>query len=145
MSAVQSDLGRIAPINKGPYAAGTTYEKLDIVSYNGSSYMYINDTSGSGHAPTDTSYWSIMAQKGADGSVPIDDSSTAANKVWSASKVNSLIGTLSSLMTTVKTSIVAAINEIFKGNKSWAYCSFSDCRVCDVVSIYERKKHLFIR
>ena len=33
------DVGVVTPINKGVYSPTTTYERLNIVSFNGSSYM----------------------------------------------------------------------------------------------------------
>ena len=33
------DAGRIAPISRGNYDKDTTYVQLDVVSYNGSSYI----------------------------------------------------------------------------------------------------------
>lgn len=43
---------------------------------------------------------------------PIDDTTTASDKVWSSQKVNSVAGELSNLHTTDKTSLVNAINEV---------------------------------
>ena len=42
---------------KGAYSSTTLYGKYNVVSYNGMSYMYINDTSGKNHVPTNTTYW----------------------------------------------------------------------------------------
>lgn len=52
---------------KGTYDAGTSYSANDCVAYNGTSYIYINATPGSGHTPTDDTYWDILALKGTDG------------------------------------------------------------------------------
>lgn len=54
------DAGKVMPIPKGTYAAGTTYERLDIVTYEGSSY--IAKTSTTGNLPTNTTYWQLYAQ-----------------------------------------------------------------------------------
>ncbi len=54
-------LGKIAFSWKGAYAAGTTYTKQDVVSYNGDSYVCIVDTVV-GAVPTDTSKWQLFAQ-----------------------------------------------------------------------------------
>ena len=61
------DVGRMLVLHKGTYNASTTYEFLDEVIYNGTTYRYINTTSGSGHTPTDTNYWQIVASKGNNG------------------------------------------------------------------------------
>jgi hypothetical protein len=56
------DLGRLRFVFQGAYNAGTTYEKNDVVSYNGSSYVYKNSTAGAGATPTNTTYWSKLAE-----------------------------------------------------------------------------------
>ena len=58
-------LGRVSIIFKGEYNSTTNYEKLDIVSYNGSSYACLKDCVGV--IPTDTTYWQLVAQKGEQG------------------------------------------------------------------------------
>lgn len=50
----------------GAYSAGTTYAVDDAVSYNGSSY--ICKLSSTGNLPTNTTYWDVLAEKGATGS-----------------------------------------------------------------------------
>lgn len=47
------------------YVAETTYQTNDVVSYNGSSYICILESTG--NLPTNATYWSLMAQKGTDG------------------------------------------------------------------------------
>lgn len=47
------------------YVAETTYAPNDAVYYNGSSYMC--KLASTGNLPTNTTYWDLMAQKGADG------------------------------------------------------------------------------
>jgi hypothetical protein len=56
------DLGKIKFVWKGVYAGGTTYEVDDVVSYQGSSYIYKNATSASGNLPTVTTHWDLLAQ-----------------------------------------------------------------------------------
>jgi hypothetical protein len=53
-------------VPKGAYAAGTDYAVGDSVDYQGSSYVMFNNA-GAGTAPTDTTYWQVLANKGADG------------------------------------------------------------------------------
>ena len=50
---------------KGEYNALTAYVINDAVFYNGSSYICI--LASTGNSPTNGTYWSLMAQKGADG------------------------------------------------------------------------------
>jgi hypothetical protein len=47
----------------GAFSSGGTYATADIVTYLGSSYICILATSGS-HIPTNSTYWSVLAQKG---------------------------------------------------------------------------------
>lgn len=54
-------LGRIGLRICGEYSATTSYEKLDSVTYNGSSYVAKQDVEA-GIAPTNTTYWTLMAQ-----------------------------------------------------------------------------------
>lgn len=57
------DLGKIIPRIKGDYSAQTQYDTLDIVYYNGSSYICKQDNTRN-KVPTNTTYWQIMALKG---------------------------------------------------------------------------------
>lgn len=55
-----------------PYSASATYKYPNIVTYNGSSYMAIYAVDGvyaefNNIAPTNSTYWAILAQKGQDG------------------------------------------------------------------------------
>ena len=61
--------GRIAPLPKGTYNASTTYAKLDIVDYQGSSYIAKQETTG--NAPTNTTYWQLMSAGGHGGGAGI--------------------------------------------------------------------------
>ena len=58
---------------QGAYNAGPQYQEGDIVSYQGSTYRR-NATGNSvvGEVPTNTTYWQIVAQKGADGAAGVD-------------------------------------------------------------------------
>ena len=58
-------LGRVSILFKGEYDPTISYEKLDIVSYNGSSYGCLEACVGI--EPTDTSYWQLVAEKGEQG------------------------------------------------------------------------------
>ena len=60
--------GRVRPYYRGAWASGTTYSYFDLVTSGGNSYLCIN-TSGApaGTAVTNTTYWALIAQKGATG------------------------------------------------------------------------------
>ena len=63
-------LGRVAPIYKGVYDETTAYNALDIVYYNGRSYMAKQDTKGNvlpTGTGTDNDYWGLVAEKGEPG------------------------------------------------------------------------------
>lgn len=47
----------------GAYSGVTAYVPYDVVSYNGSSYICI--LASTGHVPTNTTYWGLMALSGA--------------------------------------------------------------------------------
>ncbi len=53
-------------VPKGAYNAGTDYAVGDSVDYQGSSYVMFNDA-GAGTLPTNTTYWQVLANKGATG------------------------------------------------------------------------------
>lgn len=54
--------GRVLLMPKGDYDPTVTYELLDIVSYNGSSYIAKGTTTG--NLPTNTTYWQLSAYRG---------------------------------------------------------------------------------
>ena len=54
------ELGRIGLNLRGSYSAGTTYQRLDAVTYNGSSYVALDSCTGI--LPTDPGKWMVLAQ-----------------------------------------------------------------------------------
>ena len=54
------NLGQIGLNFRDAYSASTAYSKLDVVTYNGSSYVAI--AASTGKVPTNTSYWKKLAQ-----------------------------------------------------------------------------------
>lgn len=55
-----TDLGRVCPVARGEYAAATNYTRLDIVTFEGSSY--ICKANSTGNSPINTTYWQVLAQ-----------------------------------------------------------------------------------
>lgn len=51
--------------NMGEYDSQTNYEKLNVVTYQGSSYCALKDTTG--NLPTNSEYWQLYAEKGEKG------------------------------------------------------------------------------
>ena len=65
----KQNLGKIMMTPKGVYNNSTAYEKLDVVTYNGSSYVCKQATTG--NLPT-TDYWQLIANKGDKPVVGVD-------------------------------------------------------------------------
>ena len=62
------DIGAIYPLYKGAWGSGAAYDFLDMVTKDGSSYLCIaEDGAPAGTAVTNTTYWALIAQKGATG------------------------------------------------------------------------------
>ena len=61
-------IGKVGMILKGEYNASTQYTRLDVVTYQGSSYACLKDCKAT--VPTDTSYWQLVSQKGDKGDMP---------------------------------------------------------------------------
>jgi len=61
------DLGKIKFTWRGAFSTSNTYEADDVVSYSGSSWVYVNSTAKTGTsagAPTstNTTHWNVMAE-----------------------------------------------------------------------------------
>ena len=63
----KTSLGKVGILPKGEYSSATQYLRLDIVSYNGSSYLCIKDCIGID--VTNKEYWLLIAQKGDKGDI----------------------------------------------------------------------------
>lgn len=55
-------LGKVGILLKGEYNSSITYQKLDVVTYNGESYSAKIETQG--NLPTNTDYWQKLVEKG---------------------------------------------------------------------------------
>ena len=58
----KANLGRVSIVSRGEYNPTTKYERLDVVSYQGSSYIAKQDCTGV--HPSTKSYWDLLAEKG---------------------------------------------------------------------------------
>lgn len=79
MATTKQILGKVVITNRGEYNSSTVYEILDVVSYQGSSYLskvYDNDS-----LPTDDTKWQLLAQKGDTYEVSESDIENIANKI----------------------------------------------------------------
>ncbi len=91
-----TNLGKIMMVPKGTYSASAAYEFLDIVFYNGASYICKQTTTG--NLPTNNTYWQILAEKGNPGALTAGDgSAVTVDFDEAASLVN--VGTGESLST----------------------------------------------
>ena len=53
------NLGQVAIVPKGAYSSVTTYNKLDAVTYQGGTFLCLQEATGKD--PTNTTYWTPMA------------------------------------------------------------------------------------
>lgn len=58
-------LGKVAITPKGEYNNATTYHDLDLITYQGNSYLSLKETTG--NLPTNNEYWQLIAEKGQNG------------------------------------------------------------------------------
>lgn len=65
--SVSYDAGRVVPLWRGQWTPGGTYEKLDVVSYNGSSYVWMGESLSVGVEPNEINDWNPVASKGDTG------------------------------------------------------------------------------
>ena len=86
----QVGAGGGSPINwRGEYSAQTAYNRLDAVSYNGSSYVFVSATSTTGAIPGIDEEWQLLAQKGDSGeSLSLGMTSAAVGQIAKISAVD---------------------------------------------------------
>ena len=64
-STTEIEIGSVSIIPAGEYSSDTQYERLSVVTYEGSAYIAIQTNKG--QAVTDTNYWFKLVEKGAKG------------------------------------------------------------------------------
>jgi len=57
--AITQTIGKVMIVHKGTYNSQVSYSRLDVVVYNGSSYVSKTDNNTS--SPTDTSAWALLS------------------------------------------------------------------------------------
>jgi hypothetical protein len=72
-------LGYVSIVPRGAYSATATYNRLNVVSYNGSSFMLIVDTPTTGVTPVDGTTWLQLCAAGAGTTVSAQDVAYAAS------------------------------------------------------------------
>ena len=90
-SSIMASAGRVLPLPKGAYSSSTTYHLLDFVSYQGSTY--ICKQTSTGNAPTNTTYWQIMAQGTESASVAGNYYGTCSTGANTSAKIVSIPAT----------------------------------------------------
>ena len=80
-------LGKVAPTPKGAWSSTSTYEKLDIVTYDNEhkAYLAIQDVP-TGTAITNNNYWEVLGIQDTDAEISDIAGNGDTGKVWSASK-----------------------------------------------------------
>lgn len=95
--ATTTKLGRVGLVLKGAYSAATQYEKLDVVTHNGSAYAAKRATKG--NTPPNATYWQ-----------PLADASGAAAAAASANAAASSANTAATSANNAAQGIEAKIN-----------------------------------
>ena len=90
----KTSLGKVGILPKGEYSSATQYLRLDIVSYNGSSYLCIKDCVGID--VTNKEYWLLIAQKGDKGDIGEKGEKGDAGKDFSIYKTYTSISAMES-------------------------------------------------
>ena len=90
----KTSLGKVGILPKGEYSSATQYLRLDIVSYNGSSYLCIKDCVGID--VTNKEYWLLIAQKGDKGDIGEKGDKGDAGKDFSIYKTYASISAMES-------------------------------------------------
>ena len=90
----KTSLGKVGILPKGEYSSATQYLRLDIVSYNGSSYLCIKDCIGID--VTNKEYWLLIAQKGDKGDIGEKGEKGDAGKDFSIYKTYASISAMES-------------------------------------------------
>ena len=90
----KTSLGKVGILPKGEYSSATQYLRLDIVSYNGSSYLCIKDCIGVD--VTNKEYWLLIAQKGDKGDIGEKGEKGDAGKDFSIYKTYASISAMES-------------------------------------------------
>ena len=97
----QYNLGKVALTPRGAYNANAAYEKLDIISNNGSSYLVLQSVTGV--EPPNATYYMLLASKG-------DTGSAGASPTIAAGTVTMTPAGTSASVTNVGTNVNASFN-----------------------------------
>lgn len=79
IQTVATDIGQVSINPQGEYSAGTQYHVLDVVTYNGSSYISVKDSLNK--PVSNTTYWYLLASKGDTYEVTPEDLQAIADQI----------------------------------------------------------------
>ena len=141
MATITQDLGKVAYLSKGAYSSSTQYEKNDVVTYEGSSYVSLQSTKG--NAPTNTTYWQLIAEKGTKGDTGATGQTGATgNGISSVAKTSTssnvdtyTITYTNGTTTTFDVTNANVVNEISSGSGNTYSCDVINTLVGDIESI----------
>jgi hypothetical protein len=141
MATITQDLGKVAYLSKGAYSSSTQYEKNDVVTYEGSSYVSLQSTQG--NAPTNTTYWQLIAEKGTKGDTGATGQTGATgNGISSVAKTSTssnvdtyTITYTNGTTTTFDVTNANVVNEISSGSGNTYSCDVINELVGDIESI----------
>lgn len=141
MATITQDLGKVAYLSKGAYSSSTQYEKNDVVTYQGSSYVSLQSTQG--NAPTNTTYWQLLAEKGTKGDTGATGQTGATgNGISSVAKTGTsgnvdtyTITYTNGTTTTFDVTNANVVNEISSGSGNTYSCDVINELVGDIESI----------
>lgn len=117
-----TNIGRVGMVAKGNWSNSATYEVLDVVSYNGASYI-AKQAVPAGTLPTNTTYWQLVASLPAPEETSVTLSSKNAHySGYLFLRKNGNVVTIYfyDLTTTEADSIIAAIPEAYRPS-TYAY------------------------
>ena len=111
----QINLGRIVVVPKGTWTAGT-YKALDLVRYNGASYIAKSTTTTT---PTNATYWDLVSQDGANGSTGSTgatgakgDTGDAGLSAYEVALANGFIGTEAEWLDSLHATSAGSVNSV---------------------------------
>lgn len=141
MATITQDLGKVAYLSKGAYSSSTQYEKNDVVTYEGSSYVSLQSTRG--NAPTNTTYWQLLANKGETGAKgDKGDTGATGNGISSVAKTSTssnvdtyTITYTNGTTTTFDVTNANVVNEISSGSGNTYSCDVINELVGNIESI----------
>ena len=141
MATITQDLGKVAYLSKGAYSSSTQYEKNDVVTYEGSSYVSLQATQE--NAPTNTTYWQLIAEKGTKGDTGATGQTGATgNGISSVAKTSTssnvdtyTITYTNGTTTTFDVTNANVVNEISSGSGNTYSCDVINTLVGDIESI----------